>query len=277
MIEEWKVINKYDGRYSVSNFGNIKDNKIDKILNKNISKKENSLYSGTTYEGKYIRFCIKNEVYLNFIDITFKNRALSISNIDGNILNNRSDNLYLKRKYEVSNKYKILDNYVVGSIKNKDTEYIIDFDDYEKIKDMCWSLSDHGYIKNSSKTNGNTTLHRFIMNCKKGEIVDHINRNRLDNRKENLRIVSCSQNNYNQSINSLNTSGIIGVAKRLNKTKNRGVSEYWRAQIKYNGKHISKQFKTKEEAIKWRLQKEAELFGIEFSPQRHLFEEYGIK
>lgn len=277
MIEEWKVINKYDGRYSVSNFGNIKDNKIDKILNKNISKKENSLYFGTTYEGKYIRFCIKNEVYLNFIDITFKNRALSISNIDGNILNNRSDNLYLKRKYEVSNKYKILDNYVVGSIKNKDTEYIIDFDDYEKIKDMCWSLSDHGYIKNSSKTNGNISLHRFIMNCKKGEIVDHINRNRLDNRKENLRIVSCSQNNYNQSINSLNTSGIIGVAKIMYSTKKFGLKERWNAQIGYNNKRIKKQFKTKEEAIKWRLQKEAELFGVEFSPQRHMFEEYGIK
>lgn len=45
-------------------------------------------------------------------------------------------------------------------------------------------------------------LHRLIMNAKKGEIVDHINRDKADNRRENLRIVSKSLNNYNKQINN---------------------------------------------------------------------------
>ena len=36
--------------------------------------------------------------------------------------------------------------------------------------------------------------------------------------------------------------------------------------IFFERKHITKQFKTKEDAIKWRLQKELEYFGIDFAP-----------
>lgn len=276
MEEEFKVINNYGGMYSVSNFGYIINNTTGKILNKTFNKNQSALYSNTRYDKISKNFCIKREVYLNFVG-DYDYIKESIYNIDGNVFNNRLDNLEIKRRYTLFNEYKILPDYVIGSIPYRNTEYIIDLDDYEKIKDMCWNLSDNGYIKNCTKTKGNITLHRFIMNCKKGEIVDHINRNRLDNRKENLRIVSISQNNYNQSINSLNTSGIIGVAKTTYSTKKYGLKERWNAQIGYNGKYISKQYKTKEEAIKWRLQKEAELFGVEFSPQRHMFEKYGIK
>lgn len=41
-------------------------------------------------------------------------------------------------------------------------------------------------------------LHRVIMNAKKGDIVDHINRDTTDNRRCNLRLVSKSLNNYNR-------------------------------------------------------------------------------
>ena len=43
-------------------------------------------------------------------------------------------------------------------------------------------------------------LHRFVIKAKKGEVVDHINRNKKDNRRENLRIVSFKLNNYNKEI-----------------------------------------------------------------------------
>ena len=54
--------------------------------------------------------------------------------------------------------------------------------------------------------------------------IDHINGNPLDNRVENLRVVSRATNNKNKRMPSHNTSGFIGVTKNNNKTK-------WKAQI----------------------------------------------
>jgi len=51
-------------------------------------------------------------------------------------------------------------------------------------------------------------LHRFITNAKKGQIVDHINRDRNDNRRENLRIVSRATNNYNKTVSNSLGRGI---------------------------------------------------------------------
>jgi len=56
-------------------------------------------------------------------------------------------------------------------------------------------------------------FHRLIMNNpKKGLVVDHINRNKLDNRKSNLRIISWRRNILNHKLSSKNTSGSTGVA-----------------------------------------------------------------
>jgi hypothetical protein len=60
-------------------------------------------------------------------------------------------------------------------------------------------------------------------------VIDHINRNKLDNRRKNLRVCTQKVNSHNSSLRSTNTSGVSGVffdnrAKR------------WRAQIYYNGK-----------------------------------------
>lgn len=71
-------------------------------------------------------------------------------------------------------------------------------------------------------------------------IIDHINRNRKDNRFENLRDVSASQNNMNSKTRIDNTSGIRGVSKFRNK---------WRARssIKGKEKHLGI-YETKEKA-----------------------------
>lgn len=67
-------------------------------------------------------------------------------------------------------------------------------------------------------TYGNKTVmqHRVIWELHHGPIpegtqVDHINGDRLDNRIENLRLVTQSQNQSNRKINSSNTSGVKGV------------------------------------------------------------------
>src|SRR5688572_19518259 len=64
-------------------------------------------------------------------------------------------------------------------------------------KDSVYVNKSLGYAVVSIKGE-KTLLHRLIMNAQKGEIVDHINHDRLDNRRENLRIVNKSLNNYNR-------------------------------------------------------------------------------
>ncbi len=101
-------------------------------------------------------------------------------------------------------------NYVVGVItSNKgNIKFIFDKDDEEKVKEYSWFVTSVGYISShysvEPKNKGQLLLHRLIMNVPyfpgKGakETVDHINRNPLDNRKENLRIVSQTEQNLNQ-------------------------------------------------------------------------------
>ena len=71
-------------------------------------------------------------------------------------------------------------------------------------------------------------LHRLIMNAPPGSIVDHINRNGLDNRKENLRLVTRQQNIWNVGPGRRNKSGVVGVHWEKS-------SQRWRSMIRHNG------------------------------------------
>lgn len=79
--------------------------------------------------------------------------------------------------------------------------------------------------------NGETKwLHRVIIKAKKGQIVDHINQDKKDNRRANLRLVSKSENNYNSS-------------KRKHSKFGRGITfdkygNRFRACISYNNKTL---------------------------------------
>ena len=63
------------------------------------------------------------------------------------------------------------------------------------------------------------------MGAKKGEYIDHINHDGLDNRKENLRLVSQTENLANARLADNNTSGYRGVIRYRGK---------WKAQVKYH-------------------------------------------
>ena len=133
--------------------------------------------------------------------------------------------------------------------KGKPYEVIVD-DDFE------WSgkvyLCAHGYA-HIWKDGKNVKLHRYIMGAKKGDIVDHINGNKLDNRRENLRLVTSQENAFNRR-----TKGVHWVNR----------DKRWRVTITVDGKQkYIGQFKSKEEAIRAYRKAHVEAFG-EFSPWR---------
>jgi hypothetical protein len=127
----------------------------------------------------------------------------------------------------------------IHSKKHGDFKVLIDDEDYDKIKDYTWRVSKDGntfYALTHIRINGKFTsvpIHRLIMNAHKGQEVDHINNNGLDNRRSNLRICSHSQNMMNTQLNKNNKSGFKGVS--IDK-KNKYLS--WRAQISINNKKI---------------------------------------
>lgn len=132
----------------------------------------------------------------------------------------------------------------------------IDLDDIEKVKNIRWTLNE-GYAYNSRFG----AMHRYILNLNRNhnnhtDYVDHINRDKLDNRKSNLRITDNSGNQKNKGIQSNNTSGIPGVRyiqtstgagwiARVTTANKKRISKFF-SENKY-GKEQSKQL-----AIEWR-------------------------
>lgn len=116
---------------------------------------------------------------------------------------------------------------------------IVDDEDFEYLNQFKWyaTFSSGNYYAirgvtiEKHKQRG-LTMHRVIMNAPNGVMVDHINHNTLDNRKENLRLCNNTQNQQNRILISKHTtSGFKGVTwhKRDNK---------WTAAIRVNGKRI---------------------------------------
>jgi hypothetical protein len=90
----------------------------------------------------------------------------------------------------------------------------------------------------------------------KGETVDHVDVNPLNNKRDNLRLASKGQQQYNTSRRSDNASGFKGVHYRA------GSSKPWRAEItKDRKRYILGYFLTPEEAHRAYIEKAKELFG----------------
>jgi hypothetical protein len=97
---------------------------------------------------------------------------------------------------------------------------IVDVADYERLSSFQWRAQfdrdTRGfYAVRGIKENGKNKavlMHRVILGAKPGETVDHIDRDTLDNRRANLRIVTKGQNSWNQRLlHAQNTSGFRGV------------------------------------------------------------------
>jgi hypothetical protein len=129
---------------------------------------------------------------------------------------------------------------------------LVDDEDYEYLIQGTWHLSTKGYAIGRYK-NKRVTMHRLVNQTPPELQTDHINRNKLDNRRINLRSVTASQNQHNTKIQSNNNSGYPGVSWKKYCSK-------WRAQIMVNRKNIQiGYFDNLHDAIKARQLKEKEL------------------
>jgi len=165
------------------------------------------------------------------------------------------------------NRYDLTGTYGIGYTK-KNEEFYFDLEDYEKIKGYTWCVST-GYIMSS--LNGKLIqFHRVVTNASDDEIIDHISRNRKDNRKINLRFVTETENHRNTSLGKNNKSGFIGVS-----FDNR--SGKWYSKIDVDYKQISLgRYEYLNDAVYARLCAEKEFYG-EYAPQKHLYSQYGIE
>lgn len=136
---------------------------------------------------------------------------------------------------------------------------LVDDDDFVWLRKRQWSLDPNGYVFTTLYTKQgkpvNFPMHRVILKTPARMLSDHIDHNGLNNQKNNLRVVTNSQNQMNRKSNKCTSSKFKGVSWH-NRDK------IWRAQIKINGKYsYIGTFKSEVGAAKAYNARAIELFG----------------
>lgn len=132
---------------------------------------------------------------------------------------------------------------------------LVDDQDFEWLNQHKWYCS-HGYAVRYAgggrKNRVIKRMHRVVNKTPEGKITDHINRNKLDNRRNNLRSANKSENGLNAKLRVDNTTGHKGIYRDKSRDK-------WVAELFRNGKNLlKKRFDTKEEAIAKRKEMESQ-------------------
>ena len=125
----------------------------------------------------------------------------------------------------------------------KNTVALVDDEDYERLSKFKWH-NNNGYAKRNmpilNSSNYYTFMHWEVLGCPGTSVIDHIDGNKLNNSKSNLRVCTPQQNCWNINKGIRAASGYRGVYRNGSK---------WHARIKHNGKvkHLGN-FNTPEEA-----------------------------
>lgn len=133
----------------------------------------------------------------------------------------------------IGNEYSIDKNNIVHVILRTGDEMICDLEDWEKMKNLTWTKDRWGYVVAHSRLCDGGRIRKFhieIMGKKKGYVIDHKDRNKLNNQRSNLRFLTKSGNAINSKLSKNNKSGIKGVQQ----TK----QGKWCASITVNYKRI---------------------------------------
>ena len=135
---------------------------------------------------------------------------------------------------------------------------IVDDEDFDRVSMVTWSVSPKGYVRahRPGKNDGRIMLmHNFIMGTPYGHHTDHRDHDKLNNRKQNLRVCTPTQNHGNMVKRTGTSSKFKGVTwwKR---------DKRWKAQASSSGKHYNLgYFDSETDAAKAYDKKAKELFG----------------
>ena len=154
------------------------------------------------------------------------------------------------------NDYYQIENVVHIKFFNCDEEFLCDPSDWEIAKEICWFKNNTGYARGEIDSKF-ILFHNYILNINSNNTVeiDHISGDRLDNRRDNLRICTRKENAYNKGLYSNNTSGVTGVSWHKTYCK-------WGAYIQKDKKNVVLgYFDLYEDAVKARREAEIKYFG----------------
>ena len=156
------------------------------------------------------------------------------------------------------NVFRITGNVVFVKLTNSDLEMLVDLDIWENgACDYCWSLTNRGYAATKFRNlRSRIFFHKYAFpDCPNGMVCDHIDGNRLNNTRQNIRFVTSVQNCKNHKVSKSNTSGYTGVSwQKMRKS--------WVAYINFEGKRIHLGcFLNLQDAIAARKQAEIKYFG----------------
>ncbi len=135
-----------------------------------------------------------------------------------------------KKKY---NSFRISGDVVYVKMANSDHEMIVDKDIwFSGASKYCWDFHKSGYAYSTDKNGKTIRFHVWAFpDCPKGLVRDHIDGNRLNNTRANIRFITQANNMKNLKTCRRNTSGHKGVSWMNSKRK-------WRATIFANGRHV---------------------------------------
>ena len=134
----------------------------------------------------------------------------------------------------------------VSTPKLPNTFTQVDDEDFEYLNQWKWHATKRKgnpmYVERNMVVDGkrkSVKMHRIIMDCEQGKIIDHKDRDSLNNQKCNLRICKHSDNNKNRT--SCGTSKYLGVHWHTNKYLTKSgdkmkIRSFWLASIRVDGK-----------------------------------------
>ena len=202
-------------------------------------------------KGKGLWICETKKLKTSYSVIRYGKYAKPLAELSEKT-NERYKNIYIfKEEYTTLVLYSNKDD--------KYYEFIIDNDDYEKVKTKTWSIrkcNGNIYAEFQDENKRHIPLHRFITNCPRDKVVDHKDRDTFNTRKSNLRCTTQMINSRNLSKRK-NKIGFTGVIYRKEKnayyvsyTDKSGVVHRKMFSINKYGK-----FKAYELAVKYRYLK----------------------
>ena len=154
--------------------------------------------------------------------------------------------------------YIIGNKFTIGRYQHEDnthTNFIIDTRDFDEVKKYKWSYNKQYFSAYINKQH--IFMHEFIMNLHgyfktdKTQDIDHVNLNKLDNRLENLRIVTKKENSKNREWKSSSNTGLRGIFyEKENIRSSKNAAPFRTTIISSKGRNkITGRYRTLEEAI----------------------------